>query len=276
MNNQENQPGTPMPGADIRVDNATTSSSTTGQAAAGSTGTSAGSQRKASTASGQSAAGTSTRSAQASSEQQPRAQQGSQEGSQQSGDNFLNTALESGKSALESGKSALESGKKWIEDQHVLDSVNQLPQSVKEWSNRAVSRVGNLSTTQKVVGGAILAAGLGWLALRKGKSTSASPSVYGREGKAGYARKSGSYGYQAPESSSRRPAATGSATSPSFENSTNQGSDRSERKSSGAGYGGASSSDYGSRTSESGYASGSSRSSDSSYRAKGDDYRSIE
>ena len=59
---------------------------------------------------------------------------------------------------------ALSSGKKWIEDSGVLNSVNQLPQSLKDLGNRAVDRINGLSTTQKVVGGAILAAGLGWLA----------------------------------------------------------------------------------------------------------------
>jgi len=197
-------------------------------------------------------------SAQGSSNTQGRSDQG-QEGES----TFLNTALES--------------GKKWIEDSHVLDSVNQLPQSVKDWGTRAVSRVGSLSTTQKVVGGALLAAGLGWLAMRKGKSGS-TPSVYGRQS-GSYGRSRTGYGYQAPDASNRRPAATGSrsSSSPSFENSTNLGSDRRST----SGYGGASSSDYGSRTSEgssySSRSSESSRSTDSGYGSRsGDNYRSIE
>ena len=104
---------------------------------------------------------------------------------------------------------ALKSGKQWIEDSGVLDSVNQLPQALKDLGNRAVSRVNNLSTTQKIVGGAILAAGLGWLATRKGKSSSSDDSSdssaynYGRQRDAGsYGRKS--YGYQAPDASSSR------------------------------------------------------------------------
>ena len=90
----------------------------------------------------------------------------------------------------------------------MLDSVNQLPQSLKDFGNRALDRVNSLSTTQKVVGGAILAAGIGWLATRKGKSSSDSSSYnYGRQRDAGsYGRRS--YGYQAPDAStSRRPAA---------------------------------------------------------------------
>ena len=97
---------------------------------------------------------------------------------------------------------ALNSGKKWVEDSEVFNGVNQLPESLKGLGNRAVDRINSLSTTQKVVGSAILAAGLGWLATRKGKSSSSdsSASNYGRQRDAGsYGRKS--YGYQAPVAS---------------------------------------------------------------------------
>ena len=107
---------------------------------------------------------------------------------------------------------ALSSGKKWIEDSGVLNNVNQLPQTLKNFGNRAVARVSDLSTTQKVVGGALLAVGLGWLATRKSKSSGNAPYNYGRQGDAGsYGRRTS--GYQAPDaSSSRRPAAgSGSA-----------------------------------------------------------------
>ena len=105
-------------------------------------------------------------------------------------------------------ETALNSGKKWMEDSGVLNSVNQLPQSIKDLGNRALDRVNGLSTTQKVVGGAILAAGLGWLATRKGKSSAADSSDssaynYGRQRDAGsYGRKS--YGYQAPDATTSR------------------------------------------------------------------------
>ena len=107
---------------------------------------------------------------------------------------------------------ALNSGKKWIEDSGMLNNVNQLPQSLKDLGNRAVDRINGLSTTQKVVGGAILAAGLGWLATRKGKSSEGSDSSaynYGRQRDAGsYGRKS--YGYQAPDASTSRNSDSGS------------------------------------------------------------------
>ena len=110
---------------------------------------------------------------------------------------------------------ALNSGKKWIADSGVLDGVNQLPQSLKDLGNRALDRVNGLSTTQKVVGGALLAAGLGWLATRTGKSSSAAADThdgsaynYGRQRDTGsYGRKS--YGYQAPDASTSRRPATG-------------------------------------------------------------------
>ena len=121
---------------------------------------------------------------------------------------------------------ALNSGKKWIEDSGVLNSVNQLPQSLKDLGNRAADRISGLSTTQKVVGGAILAAGLGWLATRKGKSSSSDSSSYnyGRQRDAGsYGRKS--YGYQAPDANtSSQPAAGATGRSDSGSVYANGGS----------------------------------------------------
>ena len=121
---------------------------------------------------------------------------------------------------------ALNSGKKWIEDSGVLDGVNQLPQSLKDLGTRALGRVNSLSTTQKVVGGAILAAGIGWLATRKGKSSGSDDSSsynYGRQRDAGsYGRKS--YGYQAPDASNSRRSAVGSSRSDSGSAYGNSGS----------------------------------------------------
>lgn len=105
---------------------------------------------------------------------------------------------------------ALNSGKKWIEDSGVLNNVNQLPQSLKDLGTRALGKVNGLSTTQKVVGGALLASGIAWLATRKGKSdgSESGPHNYDRQRDAGsYGRRS--YGYQAPDAStSRIPAGT--------------------------------------------------------------------
>ena len=172
---------------------------------------------------------------------------------------------------------ALNSGKKWIEDSGVLDSVNQLPQSLKDLGNRALDRVNSLSTTQKVVGGAILAAGLGWLATRKGKSSSSDSSDgsaynYGRQRDAGsFGRKS--YGYQAPDASASR-SDSGSAYGNSggrFGSSGNYSTDASSAANTGIhsgsgrdGSGASARTDHGTQVP------------DTDYRAKSTDYRSIE
>ena len=97
---------------------------------------------------------------------------------------------------------ALQSGKKWIEDSRVLNSVNQLPQSLKDLGNRAVARVGDLSTTQKVVGGTLLAVGLGWLATRKSRTEGGrAPYNYGPGNTGSYGRKK--MGYQTPDATNR-------------------------------------------------------------------------
>ncbi|WP_139252436.1 hypothetical protein [Hymenobacter psychrotolerans] len=53
--------------------------------------------------------------------------------------------------------------------------LDQLPQGVRDFCTSSWSQIGKMSTTQKVAGAAALA-GLGYLALRSGKS--ASPKVY--------------------------------------------------------------------------------------------------
>lgn len=104
----------------------------------------------------------------------------------------------------------LQDGKKWIENSGILNSVNQLPQALKDLGNRAVTRVSDLSTTQKVVGGALLAVGLGWLVTRKSKSSDSSvPYKYGRAKSDDYGRQS--YGYQAPDASTSRQSDNGAA-----------------------------------------------------------------
>jgi hypothetical protein len=67
--------------------------------------------------------------------------------------------------------------KSWLNQDQLLDTVNQLPDSLKEvgakakdLSTKAMGQVSGLSTTQKVVGGALLVSGLSWLALRNRNS----------------------------------------------------------------------------------------------------------
>jgi hypothetical protein len=66
--------------------------------------------------------------------------------------------------------------KSWLNQDELLKSVNlnQLPQSVKDFGSKAVDQFNNLSTQQKVIGGALLVSGLSWLALRSKKSKSTS------------------------------------------------------------------------------------------------------
>ena len=120
---------------------------------------------------------------------------------------------------------ALNSGKKWIEDSGVLNNVNQLPQSLKDLGTRALGKVSGLSTTQKVVGGAILASGIAWLATRKGKpdGSESSPYNYGRQRDAGsYGRRR--YGYQTPDATISRPPAGTTGRSDSGSPYANSGS----------------------------------------------------
>ncbi|MCC3153414.1 hypothetical protein Q3A66_10525 [Hymenobacter sp. BT770] len=227
MDNQQNQSGSPMPGDDVRNQNA---GNTTGSTSADASGTGASGSRKSSSARGASAQGSTGGQA-----GDQRNQEGGAQGEGQPGDKMLN--------------SVLESGKKWIEDSGVLNSVNQLPQSVKEWGSRAATRVGDLTTTQKIVGGALLAVGLGYLATRKGKSGT-SESRYDRQSSGSYGRRS-SYGYQAPDASNSRRTTVGSGRSDSGSAYGNSGSGygSSGNYNSGSSYGsgaGSSSSDRGS------------------------------
>ncbi|GAB3860656.1 hypothetical protein GCM10028822_38880 [Hymenobacter terrigena] len=184
---------------------------------------------------------------------------------------------------------ALNSGKKWIEDSGVLNSVNQLPQSLKDLGNRALDRVNGLSTTQKVVGGAILAGGIAWLATRKGKSDSSESSSYnyGRQRDAGsYGRRS--YGYQAPDATTSRRSAAGTtgrsdsgapyANSGSrFGSSGSYSSDASSSKSSSGNTGIHSGSGRSeSSPSASSHTDHGAQSSDRSFRSKDDGFRSLE
>ncbi|MBO2008451.1 hypothetical protein [Hymenobacter negativus] len=274
MDNPQNQPG-PMPGDDIRVQNAGTNTGSTGlgndATVSGATSRKGTSARGAQQASGATDAQANSQADQATAGGQPESNTNSQEGT------LLDTALNS--------------GKQWIEDSGVLNSVNQLPQSIKDLGNRALDKVNGLSTTQKVVGGAILAAGIGWLATRKGKSSSSSsessPYNYGRQRDAGsYGRRS--YGYQAPDASTSRRPEAGSGRSDSgapygnggsrYGSSASYGTDASSAKSSAGNTGiksgsGRSDSSYGGASASTDHGA---QHSSNSFRSKDDGFRSIE
>lgn len=67
--------------------------------------------------------------------------------------------------------------KSWLNQDELLKNINlnQLPQSLKDLGTKAADQVNKLSSTQKIVGGALLVGGLSWLALR---SKSAKPTTY--------------------------------------------------------------------------------------------------
>lgn len=270
MDNPQNQPG-PMPGDDIRVQNAGTNTGSTGL---GNDATVSGAaSRKGANArsSAPQADAAEVFDAQASSPADQPAAEGQQASSQEG--TLLDTALNS--------------GKQWIEDSGVLNSVNQLPQSIKDLGSRALDKVNGLSTTQKVVGGAILAAGIGWLATRKGKSESSasSPYNYGRQRDAGsYGRRS--YGYQAPDASTSRRPVAGSGRSDSgapygnggsrYGSSTSYGTDASPASAANTGIksgSGRSDSSYGGASASTDHGA---QHSSNSFRSKDDGFRSIE
>lgn len=48
----------------------------------------------------------------------------------------------------------------------MMGNLNKIPDMLKKYSGSATKAVGNLSTTQKVIGGALLVLGAGWLSQR--------------------------------------------------------------------------------------------------------------
>ncbi|MDF7814455.1 PA2169 family four-helix-bundle protein [Hymenobacter sp. YC55] len=76
----------------------------------------------------------------------------------------------------------LNQAKQWLNKGSMGDMITQiqLPQSFKDAGTGALSKVNKLSTTQKVVGGALLAAGVGYLAVRnrKPKSTGQAATLH--------------------------------------------------------------------------------------------------
>lgn len=145
---------------------------------------------------------------------------------------------------------ALQSGKKWIEDSGVLNSVNQLPQSLKDLGSRAAARVGDLSTTQKVVGGALLAVGLGWLATRKSRTEGGrAPYNYGPGNTGSYGRSK--FGYQAPDANNSRPATNPSDSGSPYGSGSRYGGTSTGHDTNGPSFGASATTDHGARTPDS-------------------------
>ncbi|OUJ73737.1 hypothetical protein [Hymenobacter crusticola] len=82
-----------------------------------------------------------------------------------------------------------DTAKKLLDQSNLKSTVNQLPQNLKDLGTKATAQVNKLTTTQKIVGGALLLGGIGWLSLRsKGgkKSFSKSSKEAYRGSSAGY------------------------------------------------------------------------------------------
>lgn len=111
---------------------------------------------------------------------------------------------------------AVQTGKKWLDDSGVLNKAAQLPQAAKQWGTKALDSVNALSTTQKVVGGTLLLAGVAYLSTRgKSKSKSKSQSKsddrdYRAGGKSEGYRQGSWAGYAGGKSASARNSAAGS------------------------------------------------------------------
>lgn len=109
---------------------------------------------------------------------------------------------------------AVQTGKKWLDDSGVLNKATELPQAAKQWGTKALDSVNALSTTQKVVGGTLLLAGVAYLSTRgksKSKSKSKSDDMDYRAGGKSEGYRQGSWaGYAGGKSASARNSAAGS------------------------------------------------------------------
>ncbi|MBX0292752.1 hypothetical protein K3G63_20075 [Hymenobacter sp. HSC-4F20] len=96
----------------------------------------------------------------------------SQEASDSSSDN--NGSASSAYNEPTAGSSS-QKQQSWLDQQQWLKNVDV--QQLKDLGTKALDQVNKMSPTQKVIGGALLAGGLSWLALRS-KSSSAKGETY--------------------------------------------------------------------------------------------------
>lgn len=76
----------------------------------------------------------------------------------------------SSQDTLHNSGSLLDQAQQWINQDSVNDLLNKVPQSVKGLGTNVANGYNKLSTTQKVVGGTLLALGIGYLVLNSNKS----------------------------------------------------------------------------------------------------------
>ncbi|GGF16500.1 hypothetical protein [Hymenobacter cavernae] len=148
-------------------------------------------------------------------EQAPQGSQSDQD-SQQSGNLFDSTI-----DALNLGAVG-DAAKKLLDQSGIKNTVNQLPQNLKDLGSKATTQVNKLSTTQKIVGGALLLGGIGWLALRSkgGKADYSAKSAYRGSSAGGH---TGTGKFSSGDSYGSRYSSTSSYSSPG---SVNEGSYR--------------------------------------------------
>lgn len=105
------------------------------------------------------------------SNQNPSAQSSSQTntsnmGSSQSSSSNMNSGSQSSSNRSASGSSqSSASGKSNWKDTFKKENLNNLTGKLQEFGNSTMNKVNGLSTTQKVVGGSLLALGAGWVAM---------------------------------------------------------------------------------------------------------------
>jgi hypothetical protein len=104
------------------------------------------------------------------SNQNPSAQSSSQSNtsnmgsSQSSGSNYNSGSQSSSRNASGSSQSSASGKSNWM-DTFKKENLNNLTGKLQEFGNSTMNKVNGLSTTQKVVGGSLLALGAGWVAM---------------------------------------------------------------------------------------------------------------
>lgn len=72
-------------------------------------------------------------------------------------------------SILDSGKQGWQEGREWLTSSDMGGKAKELPQKAKDLGSQALSKLNDLSTTQKLVGVGLLTAGIAFLATRSKK-----------------------------------------------------------------------------------------------------------
>jgi hypothetical protein len=106
---------------------------------------------------------------------------GSSSGSSSSGSQ--SSSMQSGSGSSKSGSSSNEGKSNWM-DTFKKENLNNLTDKLQEFGSTTMNKVNGLSTTQKVVGGSLLALGAGWVAMNsmgKGKGSMGSKIANAQE-----------------------------------------------------------------------------------------------